>query len=114
MNAIPFDTLKLARRLRESAGFTPEHAEAAAEAFAEAMSSSDVATKADLKELATKADVADIRLELSETKAELKADAAANKADLLKVIIGTTIAALAVNSAVVLGAMYGLAKLPGH
>jgi hypothetical protein len=36
MSAVPFDTLKLARKLREQAGFTLEHAEAAAEALAEA------------------------------------------------------------------------------
>ena len=30
------DTLKLAKRLREGAGFTTEHAEAVAETFAEA------------------------------------------------------------------------------
>ena len=35
MSAVPFDTLKLARQLRENAGFTAEHAEAAAEAFAD-------------------------------------------------------------------------------
>ncbi|HEY1260367.1 MAG TPA: hypothetical protein VGF34_14060 [Stellaceae bacterium] len=28
MRGVAFDTLKLARRLREKAGFTPEHAEA--------------------------------------------------------------------------------------
>ena len=32
MTVLAIDTLKLARRLREHAGFTPEHAEAAAEA----------------------------------------------------------------------------------
>jgi hypothetical protein len=36
MSAVPFNMLKLARKLREQAGFTLEHAEAAAEALAEA------------------------------------------------------------------------------
>jgi len=49
MTALPFDTLKLARRLRETAGFTPEHAEAAAEALADAVGGADLATKADLQ-----------------------------------------------------------------
>ena len=39
MAAIPFDTLKRARQFREGAGFTPEHAAAAAEALAEALAS---------------------------------------------------------------------------
>jgi hypothetical protein len=40
--------LKLARRLREQAGFTPEHAEAAAEALAEALGGADLVTKTDM------------------------------------------------------------------
>ena len=51
MTAVPFNTLKLAQQLRDKAGFTPEHAEAAAEAFAEAMGGADLATKADLRDL---------------------------------------------------------------
>jgi hypothetical protein len=35
--AAPFDTLKLARALRDRAGFSQEHAEAAADALAEAV-----------------------------------------------------------------------------
>ncbi len=48
MSAVPFDTLKLAQRLREKAGFTPEHAEAAAEALAEAVGAAELVTKTDL------------------------------------------------------------------
>lgn len=48
MTAVPFDTLKLARQLREKAGFTPEHAEAAAEALAEAVGGAELVTKADM------------------------------------------------------------------
>ncbi|HEY8871443.1 MAG TPA: hypothetical protein VIM52_00310 [Stellaceae bacterium] len=51
MTAVPFDTLKLARQLRDKAGFTPEHAKAAAEALAEAVGGADLATKADLRDL---------------------------------------------------------------
>jgi hypothetical protein len=51
MSAVPFDTLKLARKLCEKAGFTPEHAEAAAEALAEAVGGAELATKMDLRDL---------------------------------------------------------------
>lgn len=44
MAAIPFDTLKLARQLRDKAGFTPEHAEA----LAEAVGVTELVTKADM------------------------------------------------------------------
>jgi hypothetical protein len=44
------DTLKLARALRERGGFTPEAAEATAEAFSEALAG-QVATKPDLEQL---------------------------------------------------------------
>jgi hypothetical protein len=43
--------LKLARRLREQAGFTPERAEVAAEALAEAIEGAELATTGDLREL---------------------------------------------------------------
>lgn len=47
MNAVPFDTLKMAQRL-EDAGFTRPQAAGAAEALAEALSGADLATKGDL------------------------------------------------------------------
>jgi hypothetical protein len=54
MNAIPFDTLKMARKL-EAAGFPAPQAAGAAEAMADAMSGAELATKADL--LAVKAEL---------------------------------------------------------
>jgi hypothetical protein len=48
VTGVAFDTLKLARHLRDKAGFTPEHAEAAAEALAEAIGGAELVTKADL------------------------------------------------------------------
>ena len=51
MTVVPFDTLKLARQLRDKAGFTPDHAEAAAEALAEAVGGAEIATKVDLRDL---------------------------------------------------------------
>ncbi|WP_245276362.1 CCDC90 family protein [Methylocapsa aurea] len=47
MSAIPFDTLRLARSLREKAHFTPEQAEGVADALADAFQD-QVATKDDL------------------------------------------------------------------
>jgi hypothetical protein len=97
MNAVAFDTLKTARAL-ETSGIPRAHAEAIAEQLAEGRT-------VDLSHLATK----------DELKAELKylaskADIAELKADMLKVIIG----AVALNTAIVVGAVLGVAKLLGH
>ena len=51
MTGVAFDTLKFAQRLREKAGFSAEHAEAAAEALAEAIGGAELTTKADLRDL---------------------------------------------------------------
>jgi hypothetical protein len=50
MNAVPFDTLKMAQHL-ESAGFSGQQAAGAAEALAEALVGADLATKGDLNNL---------------------------------------------------------------
>ncbi|OHC74074.1 MAG: hypothetical protein A3G18_06005 [Rhodospirillales bacterium RIFCSPLOWO2_12_FULL_58_28] len=44
MTAVPFDTLRLARKL-EAAGFQPKQAADTAEALAEAMAGADLVTK---------------------------------------------------------------------
>jgi hypothetical protein len=72
MGAVPFDTLKLARRL-ESAGFPPKQAGDTAEALAEAMSGA---------ELATATDIAGVRTEIAALRTELKAEIAAVRAEL--------------------------------
>ena len=104
MNAV-FDTLKLARRLRDEAGFSPAHAEAAADAFADAVGGQDLVTKADIREMATKADISQVRSEVaalrSEFKAEIrdmatKADLAEAKADLFKWMVGIALGQAAV------------------
>jgi hypothetical protein len=79
MNAIPFDTLKMARKL-EAAGFPGPQAAGAAEAMAEAMSGAELATKADL--LAVKA-------ELQADLHGVKADALATKVELTREITAT-------------------------
>ena len=83
MAAVPFDTLKLARRF-ESAGFAPKQAADMSEALAEAMSSADLATKADIAAL--KADIAalkaDLEAQIAALRVELKAEIAALRAEL--------------------------------
>jgi hypothetical protein len=75
MGAVPFDTLKLARRL-ESAGFSPKQAGDTAEALAEAMSGA---------ELATTTDIGSVRTEIAALRAELKAEIAAVRAEIAAV-----------------------------
>jgi Coiled-coil domain-containing protein 90-like len=75
MSAVPFDTLKFARRL-ESAGFPPKQAGDTAEALAEAMSGAG---------LATSDDIASVRTEISTLRAELKAEIVAVRSDLVAV-----------------------------
>jgi hypothetical protein len=67
MNAVPFDTLKMAQRL-EAARFAAPQAAGAAEALAEAITGSDLATKSDLG-----AEIASVRTELKATRNELLA-----------------------------------------
>lgn len=50
MNMVQFDTLEYAKKLKSS-GVSDEHAEAMTEAMSEALTSKDIATKRDLKEL---------------------------------------------------------------
>jgi len=50
MGTVPFDTLKLARKLREDAKFPNEQAEGIASAFADTLEA-NMATKADLEAL---------------------------------------------------------------
>jgi hypothetical protein len=92
MNTIPFDTLKMARKL-EAAGFPGAQAAGAAEAMAEAMSGSELATKAVLVGIKTdmvgiKTDIVGIKTDMAGIKAGLvavKADLVTVKADLVAV-----------------------------
>ena len=74
--AAPFDTLKLARALRDKAGFSQEHAEATADALVEVISG-QVATKQDLKDLAT-----ELRTEISTLRTELHSEISALRTEL--------------------------------
>ncbi|MGH6842441.1 MAG: hypothetical protein ACREDV_10180 [Methylocella sp.] len=97
MSALLFDTLRLSRTLRDKGHFTPEQAEALAEALGEAGHG----------DLATKADLAALRAELAEVRAELKADIAEVKADILKWVVG----AIGFQTIVILGALVSLARI---
>ena len=63
MTTIAFDTLKLAERL-ERGGFTTEQARTQAEALAEVFSD-------DRNSLATKLDLADVKIEIEKVRADL-------------------------------------------
>jgi hypothetical protein len=105
MSAVAFDTLKLARKLRDTAHMSAEQAEGIADALAEAMSGAELATKADVA-----ASAAELKAEIGASERRLEIKLGDVRADLLKTIL----AAVAVNSAVVVGALFGLAKLLGH
>ena len=82
MTAVPFDTLRLARKL-EAAGFDAKQAGDTAEALAEALSD-QVATRADISELRgeVRADFAELRAEVRGDIAEVKADISILKAQI--------------------------------
>jgi DNA-binding transcriptional MerR regulator len=116
------DTLKVAKRLRE-AGFTEPQAEALIAAVQEGTEGADLATKADLADLRTgiKADIADLRSELRQAELRLeakieaiRADMGAMKADILSRVFGLILGALIVNIVAIVGAMFAVAKLVAH
>jgi gas vesicle protein len=127
MTAVAFDTLKLARKLRDTAHMSQEQAEGIADALAEAMSGAELATKADITSLKNeiksdltslkneiKSDVADIKGKIKSDIADVKTDIANAKTDVFKSVMALIIGAVVLNSVVVLGSMFGLAKLLGH
>ncbi len=79
MTTVTFDTYKFVRKLRDS-GLTEQQAEAIANTIIGAHDDLDLATKADLK------------AGLWELKTELKSDISELKFDLLKWVIGLTLA----------------------
>ena len=76
MPIVAFDTLKLADRL-EAGGFTAGQARAVSGAFADAMSGSDLATKAELFSVK-----ADLQSDIASVRADLKTEIASVRADL--------------------------------
>jgi len=103
-----FDTLRLARTLRDKAHFSAEQAEGMADAIAEVMQS-DLATKADV--LAVRSDLTSemkgIRGELRETELRLEAKIEATKSDLIRWVVGM----IGFQTIVLLGAALALARV---
>jgi hypothetical protein len=97
MNALTFDTLKLARRL-EAAGFSPEQAAGASAALAETLGEAPgMATKQDILQLDAKGEANALRL-------EAKIEAA--KAEMIKWMFGT----IGFQTIIILGAVVALAR----
>ena len=99
-----FDTLRLARNLRDKAQFSPEQAEGVADALAEAMQG-DLATKADLK-----SEIQSVPGELRETELRLEARIETIEADLVKWVVGM----IGFQTIVLLGAALALARAVAH
>ncbi len=123
MVAVLFDTLRLSRTLRDKGRFTPEQAEALAEALGEA-THDDLATKTDLAAVKAelKADIAEVMSELKAdiagVRSELKADIAGLKIDLKDEIAGVkddmhkwVVGALGFQTVVILGTLVSLIKI---
>jgi hypothetical protein len=70
MSAVAFDTLKFAQ-----ANFSPAQAEGVSQAFSEAITD-QLATRGDLADLATKADIGDLRKEMGAFRLQAKGDIA--------------------------------------
>jgi len=118
MTAAPFDTLKLARALREKAKFTPEQAEGAADAIAEAVQS-DLATRTDVVGAEQRLDgrlagaeqrldgrIDSVRADLRESELRLEGKIAEAKADIIKWMFGT----IGFQTIVILGGLVALLR----
>src|SRR6185437_8387802 len=79
MNAVPFDTLKMAQRL-EAAGFPAPQAAGASEALAEALVGADLATKADIA--AVKADIAGVKADIVAVRSDIAGNRAQSKSEI--------------------------------
>ncbi len=83
MNAVPFDTLKMADKL-ESSGFSAQQAAGVTEALADALFESNLATKGDVERsgAALRGDLAVLRGEMLGIRSELKGDIAQTRTEL--------------------------------
>jgi hypothetical protein len=91
MNAVPFDTLKMAQRL-EAAGFAAPQAAGASEALAEALTGADLATKADIA--GTRADLASVEAGLLAALELLRRDMTIKLGGFIFVAVGVLLAAM--------------------
>ena len=113
MSAVAFDTLKLARTLRDTAKMSQEQAEGIADALAEAMSGAELATKADIA--AVKADIAAVKADLVAVEMGLRAELShvatkAALADTKTEILRWMFAAVVAQTALIVG----LIRMLGH
>jgi len=90
---VSIDALKLARRLRERAGFAPEHAEEAAQAIADAFAGQLVTSS-------------ELRMELTHLQSKVETRIAETKSDLTRLIL--TVASG--QTALLLAAMFSLVR----
>jgi DNA-binding transcriptional MerR regulator len=97
------DTLKVAKRLRE-AGFTEPQAEAVVAAVREGAEGADLATKADIAELR-----AELKADIRKAELRLEAKIEAVKADILNRVFGLILGPLVVNIVAIVGAMFAVA-----
>lgn len=96
MTAVAFDTLKFARALREKAKLSPEQAEGLADAMVEVLDGN----------LATKADVREVRGDIEALKIQTRADIEALRSEMIKWMFGT----VGLQTIVILGAVITLAR----
>ena len=82
MSAVAFDTLKLAKGLREG-GFSESQAESVSDALKESLTGGDIAMKADVLAVSN---------EVKSLRNELKADMAEFKAEIIKWMFGAMLA----------------------
>lgn len=91
MSVAAFDTLRIARRL-QGAGFTPEQAAGFAEAFADSM----------VTDLATKADLAELRAEFRLECERLRTDIAASRSEVIRWVVPLVLAQMALTVGILL------------
>ena len=89
MTVVAFDTLKLAKRLREG-GFSEAQAESVSDALKESLTGGDLATKGDV--LAVSNDLKALRNELKADMAQFKTEMAEFKAEMIKWMFGAMLA----------------------
>ena len=99
MSVAAFETLKLARTLREKAKLTPEQAEGIADALSDAFRE-EIATKADLRELELR-----LSAKIDGSRAETKSEIQAVKSEMLRWIIPLLLAQMAVMIGVLIRAL---------
>lgn len=106
MTAVAFDTLRFARALREKAKLSPEQAEGLADAMVEVLDG-NLATKADIREV--RGDIEALRIQtradIDALKLTTKADTGALRSEMIKWMFGT----VGLQTIVSLGAVITLA-----